>query len=52
MTFIVAQGGVVYEKDLGKQTEERAKAMKAYDPDPSWTRSEEPEQSADNQTSQ
>lgn len=52
MTFMVAQDGVVYEKDLGKQTEGRAKAIKAYDPDPSWTRSEKPEQSADNQTSQ
>jgi hypothetical protein len=52
MTFMVAQDGVVYEKDLGKQTEGRAKAIKAYDPDPSWTRSEKPEQSADKQTSQ
>jgi hypothetical protein len=50
MTFIVGQDGVVYEKDLGKQTEERLKAMKAYDPDSSWTRSEEPEQSADSRT--
>jgi hypothetical protein len=40
----------VYERDLGKQTEDRAKGMKAYDPDSGWKRSEEPEQSADNQT--
>jgi hypothetical protein len=50
MTFIVGRDGAVYERDLGKQTEERAKTMKAYDPDPSWTRSEEPEQPADHQT--
>jgi hypothetical protein len=50
MTFIVGQDGVVYEKDLGKQTEDRVKAMQAYDPDSSWTRSEEPEQSANNQS--
>jgi hypothetical protein len=50
MTFIVGQDGAVYERDLGKQTEDRAKGMKAYDPDSGWKRSEEPEQSADNQT--
>ncbi len=49
MTFIVDQDGVVYEKNLGRGTAERAKAMKAYDPDSSWKKSEEPEQSADNQ---
>jgi Protein of unknown function (DUF2950) len=49
MTFAVGQDGVVYEKDLGKQTVEKAKAVKAYDPDPTWKRSEEPEQSAENQ---
>jgi hypothetical protein len=52
MSFIVGQDGAVYEKDLGKQTEDHAKTMKAYDPDSSWKRSEEPEQSADNQTDQ
>jgi hypothetical protein len=36
MTFIVAQDGVVYEKDLGSHTESAAKTMKAYDPDTSW----------------
>jgi hypothetical protein len=53
MTFIVGQDGVVYEKDLGKQTVEKAKSMKSYDPDTSWKKSEEPEQqSADNQKPQ
>ncbi len=48
MTFLVGSDGVVYEKDLGKRTAERVKAMKAYDPDASWHKSESPEQSADN----
>lgn len=52
MTFMVGQDGAVYEKDLGKQTEEHVKVMKTYDPDSSWKRSEEPEQSADSQTNQ
>jgi Protein of unknown function (DUF2950) len=52
MTFVVAQDGVVYEKDLGKQTVEKAKGLKAYDPDPTWKKSEEPEQSAENQKPQ
>jgi hypothetical protein len=49
MTFIVGQDGVVYEKDLGKATATLAKALKAYDPDSTWKKSEEPQQSADNQ---
>jgi hypothetical protein len=49
MTFIVGQDGVVYEKDLGKATASSAKAIKAYDPDSTWKKSEEPQQSADNQ---
>jgi hypothetical protein len=49
MTFMVGQDGVVYEKDLGKATASRAKAIKAYDPDSTWKKSEEPQQSADNQ---
>lgn len=48
MTFLVDQDGVVFEKDLGKRTAERVKAMKAYDPDSTWQKSDTPEQSADN----
>lgn len=48
MTFLVGPDGVVYQKDLGKRTAERVKAMKAYDPDSAWQKSENPEQSADN----
>jgi hypothetical protein len=33
MTFIVNHEGVVYEKDLGKDTEKIATAMKKFDPD-------------------
>lgn len=36
MTFIVNQDGVVYQKDLGPETEQIARRMKEYDPDPSW----------------
>ncbi len=37
-TFIVNQDGIVYQKDLGPETEKIASSMKAYDPDPSWVR--------------
>jgi len=37
MTFIVNHKGVVYQKDLGENTEELVKAMTLYDPDESWT---------------
>lgn len=36
MTFIVAQDGAVYQRDLGPQTATRAKALTAYDPDATW----------------
>ncbi len=36
MTFIVDKDQMVYQKDLGPQTAEIAKAMKAYDPDSTW----------------
>jgi hypothetical protein len=37
-TFMVNQHGVIYEKDLGASTSEIAKAMKTFDPDPTWHR--------------
>lgn len=40
MTFIVNQDGVVYQKDLGKKTAEKASSMLSFDPDKSWTRVE------------
>jgi hypothetical protein len=36
MTFIVGPQGIIYQKDLGPQTADAAKSMKAYDPDASW----------------
>ncbi|MGO4439822.1 DUF2950 domain-containing protein [Rhizobium sp. RAF56] len=36
-TFIVNGAGVVYEKDLGPSTEERAAAIRDFNPDASWT---------------
>jgi hypothetical protein len=37
MTFIVNQRGLMFQKDLGADTESLAAAIDAYDPDPSWT---------------
>ena len=36
MTFVVNQTGIVFEKDLGQQTAERAKVMDQFDPDITW----------------
>lgn len=36
MTFIVNHDGVVYEKDLGPNTAAIARAMRLFDPDPTW----------------
>jgi hypothetical protein len=36
MTFIVNHDGVVYQKDLGKNTEKTALAMKLFNPDSTW----------------
>ena len=38
MTFIINQDGVVYQKDLGENTTEAAKAITEYNPDSSWTK--------------
>jgi hypothetical protein len=40
MTFIVNQDGVVYQKNLGKNTEKIASSMKKYDPDKSWEKTQ------------
>jgi hypothetical protein len=37
MSFIVDQDGVVFQKDLGADTEAAATAMDAFDPDSTWT---------------
>jgi hypothetical protein len=41
MTFIIGEDGVVYEKDLGKKTEVAAKAMKEYNPNSGWRKTDE-----------
>jgi len=41
MTFVVNQEGVIYQKNLGKNTESIAKAMKKFDPDETWKKYEE-----------
>ncbi len=40
MTFIVNQDGVVYQKDLGEDSEKIARAMKKFDPDETWKKVE------------
>ena len=35
-TFIINQNGIVYEKNLGKDTAELAKAMAEFNPDKTW----------------
>ncbi len=41
MTFIVNHDGVVYQKDLGRNTEKVAQAMSKFDPDASWKKVED-----------
>ncbi|MDN3919980.1 DUF2950 domain-containing protein [Roseateles violae] len=36
MSFMINHEGVVYEKDLGPDTDALARAMTRFDPDPSW----------------
>ncbi len=40
MTFVVNQAGKVYEKNLGPETGEVAKAITKYDPDKTWKKAE------------
>ena len=40
MTFLVNHDGVVYQKDLGKNTEKAAKSIKKFDPDSTWKKVE------------
>jgi hypothetical protein len=42
MTFMVGPDGVVYQKDLGEDTDTQASGLTAYDPDKSWTAVESP----------
>jgi len=40
MTFMVNQDGVVYQKNLGKDTAKMAEAIKVFDPDKTWKKVE------------
>ena len=40
VTFVVNHEGVVYQKDLGKNTAKAAKAMTAFDPDKTWKKAQ------------
>jgi hypothetical protein len=40
MTFTVSHDGVVYQKNLGPDTAERARAMTRFDPDSTWQKVE------------
>lgn len=46
MTFLVGTDGILYEKDLGKQTGVIASSMKAYDPDSTWNKVEDVQEQA------
>lgn len=41
MTFIVSHRGVVYQRDLGPDTERTARAITSFDPGEGWTKVEE-----------
>jgi hypothetical protein len=36
MTFLISKQGIVFQKDLGSETETAVVAISAYDPDASW----------------
>jgi Protein of unknown function (DUF2950) len=38
MTFMVNHDGIVYQKDLGPNTAAAARALRSFDPDPTWSR--------------
>jgi hypothetical protein len=41
MTFVVNQEGIIFEKNLGKNTRNLAEAIKLYNPDKSWKKVKE-----------
>jgi hypothetical protein len=40
MTFIISEKGIVYEKNLGPETMELAEALRSFDPDFTWHKTE------------
>ncbi|MBI5099844.1 MAG: DUF2950 domain-containing protein [Nitrospirae bacterium] len=47
MTFMVSQEGIIYQKNLGRDTKRKAEAMKVFDPDKTWQRVKETLQQQD-----
>jgi hypothetical protein len=41
MTFMVNQEGVIFQKNLGRNTKRIAEAMKIFDPDKTWSKAED-----------
>lgn len=41
MTFMVNQEGIIYQKNLGKDTKRKAEAIKIFNPDKSWKKVKE-----------
>lgn len=46
MTFLVKEDGVIYQKDLGKKTDELARAIKQSSPRTGWQKTEELQEEA------
>jgi len=42
MSFMIAKDNVVYQADLGKNTQQVAQSITAFDPDSKWTRTDQP----------
>jgi hypothetical protein len=38
MSFIVNHDGVVYQKDLGKNSQKKASSIKTFNPDKGWVK--------------
>ncbi len=49
MTFLIDKNGVVFQKDLGPNTTDTAKAMTTYNPDKTWTTTGVPPEDASQQ---
>jgi hypothetical protein len=49
MTFVVNQEGIIFEKNLGKNTRRLAEAITTYNPDKSWKKVHEPETAKEKQ---
>jgi hypothetical protein len=37
MSFVISEGGKLFQKDLGRETAQVAEALRSFDPDPSWS---------------